>query len=664
MPSSGSRRIAPPSNKLVALVSFRGKATATAGFVVCVAAILGVLSFAAATAAAEPVTASNDALRTGWYPDEPQLSPAAVAGGSFGQLFETPIEGQVYAQPLVSNGTLLVATEDNWIYGLDPASGAVKWSRNVGTPFLAAEIPGCTDLVPNVGVTGTPVIDPDTGTAYFYAKTYSPLTALPIWQLHAVNMAGGAEAPGFPVTISGNAENITHPKFDAKQELQRPALLLMNGVVYAGFGSHCDNRPYQGWLVGVSTAGQVRTMFATGPDGSAIWQAGGGLISDGTNQILFATGNSFGPTPPDSPTPPSDLGEAVARVQVGPTGATTTTDFFSPFNREELDELDLDLGSSAPTALPSNYFGTPAVPNLMLVGGKEHKIFVLDRDDLGGQGQGPGGTNGVVEQIENAHAVFGSMAVWPGQGGYVYVPGIGFGSGGGVEVLRYGTEGEKPKFTLVGQTPDPLAFGSGSPIVTSDGTTPGSAVVWVPRCPSSGTCEGSTLDAYRAVPAEGQAPIWQAPIGIAPKFGRPGVADGRVYVGTMDGRVIGFGLPSEPAGPAPGGGGGGNSTGEPGQGAPGGSSEPPRPGTRLTRASLRPAIGKATFRFASEPGAVFECRLLRTSKPAARNATPRFRRCASPKAYRHLRPGPYRFEVRAANATGPDRSPARRHFAF
>jgi outer membrane protein assembly factor BamB len=639
-------------------VSFRGKAAA--GFVACIAAILAALSFAGAAAAAEPVTASNDALRTGWYPDEPQLSPAAVAGGSFGKLFETPIEGQVYAQPLVSNGTLLVVTEDNWIYGLDPASGAVKWSKNVGTPFPAAEIPGCTDLVPNVGVTGTPVIDPDTGTAYFYAKTYSVLTSTSTWQLHAMSMANGVEPPGFPVTIDGNAENLTHPEFDAKQELQRPALLLLNGVVYAGFGSHCDSRPYQGWLVGVSTAGQVRTKWVTGPDGSAIWQAGGGLVSDDANQILFATGNSFGPTPPASPTPPSDLGEAVARVEIEPTsGAVTTTDFFSPFNREELDEQDLDLGSSAPTALPSS-FGTPAVPKLMLVGGKEHKIFVLNRDHLGGQGQGPLGTNGVVEQIENAQAVFGSMAVWPGQGGYVYVPGIGFGTGGGLEVLRYGTEGGQPKFTLVGQTPDPLGFGSGSPVVTSDGTTPGSAVVWVPDCPSSGNCEGSTLNAYRAVPAEGQAPIWQAPIGIAPKFGRPGIADGRVYVGTMDGRVIGFGLP--PATPTPAANAGGSSGGT-GQGAPGGAVATPRPQTKLTKVSLRPGSGRATFRFASEPGAVFECRLLRTSKPAAAT-TPRFRRCASPKAYPKLRPGSYRFEVRAANAAGPDQSPARRRFAF
>jgi hypothetical protein len=642
----------------------RIKGRAAGRFAFGIALALAVFSYAGVASAAAPVTASNDALRTGWYPDEPKLSPAALTGGSFGQIFETPIQGQVYAQPLVSNGTLLVLTEDNWIYGLDPATGAVKWSRNVGTPFVASEIPGCTDLVPNVGITGTPVIDPDTGIAYFYAKTYSA-PSTPIWQLHAVSMADGTEAPGFPVTISGSAENLSHPTFNAKQELQRPGLLLMNGVVYAGFGSHCDNQPYQGWLIGVSTGGQTRTLWATGPDGSAIWQSGGGLVSDGSGQILFATGNSFGPTPPDSATPPSDLGEAVARVQIGSAGAATTTDFFSPFNREELDERDLDLGSSAPTALPSQYFGTPTVPNLMLVGGKEHKIFVLNREHLGGQGQGAGGTNDVVQQIVNGNGVFGSMAVWPGQGGYVYVPGIG--TSGGVEVLQYGTEAGQPKFTLAGKTSDPLQFGSGSPIVTSDGTTAGSAVVWVPQCPKSGTCAGSTLNAYEAVPSSGKLSLlFKAPIGVTPKFGRPGVADGRVYVGTRDGRVIGFGGPSEPSNQQPGGNGSagaGTQTGAPQQ--PPGAAATTRPQTKLTGATLRPAAGRATFRFGSVAGTVFECRLRRTSKPGAKaSASARFRRCTSPKTYRQLGPGLYRFEVRAVGAVGPDPSPASRRFAF
>jgi outer membrane protein assembly factor BamB len=655
-------------------MGFRGKAAAS--FIVGVAVAFGLVAHAEAVGeAAAPVTASNDALRTGWYPDEPKLDPAIVGGGKFGQIFETPIHGQVYAQPLVADGTLLVVTEADRAYGLDPVTGAVKWEKQVGEPFPATELPGCTDMEPDIGITGTPVIDPETGIAYFYAKsqTESPKTVK--YQLHALSMANGEEQPGFPVTIGGESENLaSHVPFIPKQQLQRPGLLLMEGVVYAGFGSHCDYQPYQGWLVGISAStGQVRTMWATGPEGSAIWQGGGGLVSDGPGQILFATGNSFEPTPPNSPTPPEDLGEAVARVQIGPNGAATATDFFSPFNRQELDENDRDLGSSAPTALPSQYFGTNAVPNLMLVAGKERKVFVLDRDHLGGQGQGPGGHNDIVGEVPDANPVVGSMAVWPGEGGYVFIPGIG--DEGGLEILKYTPEGELPKFELVDRTSDPLGWGSGSPIVTSNGTTPGSAIVWEEQCPG-GACAGSTLDAYKVVPEEGEPPIWQAPIGIASKFGRPGVADGRVYVGTMDERVLGFGVPEPPPNEETGGDKGGTGEGE----TPGGDSgqgganqggsvqSPPAPGpsvpppwTKLKAVALDRAAGRATFRFASEPGADFECRLQRLP---GRGAPASFRPCPSPRTYRHLARGRYRFQVRAVNATGPDRSPAGRRFAL
>ncbi|HEY2478869.1 MAG TPA: PQQ-binding-like beta-propeller repeat protein [Solirubrobacterales bacterium] len=640
----------------------RGKAAAS--FIAGLAAMIGVLALAgAAGAAAEPVTASNDALRTGWYPDEPKLDPATVAGGKFGQIFETPVQGQVYAQPLVADGTLLVVTEKDRAYGLDPLTGAVKWERKVGDPFPSSELPGCTDMEPDVGITGTPVIDPETGIAYFYSKTYSESPKTATYQLRALRMADGEEAPGFPVTIGGEAENLSpHPEFVAKRQLQRPGLLLMDGVVYAGFGSHCDILPYQGWLVGVSTStAQVRTMWATSPLGSAIWQGGGGLVSDGPGQILFATGNSFvEPTPPPSPTPSEDLGESVGRVQIGPAGEATATDFFSPWNRQELDERDQDLGSSAPTALPSRYFGTEAVPNLMLVAGKDRKIFILNRDHLGGQGQSPTEKNDILGEIVNEHPVVGSMAVWPGEGGYVFVPGVG--ETGGLEILKYSPEGELPKFELIGKTSDPLTWGSGSPIVTSEGTTPGSAIVWEEQCPDFWPCAGSTLNAYKAVPEEGEPPLWQAPIGIASKFGRPGVADGRIYVGTLDERVIGFGVATAPPPNQEVTGGGGTGQAGPGPSTP---TATPRPWTKLKTVSLHRAAGRVTFRFASEAGAGFECRLQRIPRTSAHSPAPApFRRCASPRTYRHLAHGRYRFQVRAVNAAGPDRSPAGRRFTL
>ena len=184
--------------------------------------------------------------------------------------------------------------------------------------------------------------------------------------MYAINLANGEKEPGFPVQISGSAQNLPGVNFEPTHQLQRPALLLMNGVVYAAFGSLCDTQPYQGWIVGVSIAGpstgQIKAMWATAEEGAAIWQAGGGLISDGEGRIFFASGN--GPSPPAGPgssPPEGSLGESVARVAVQHDGTLKAEDFFSPFNNTELSENDLDLGSGAPLGLPSQ-FGTEAIP--------------------------------------------------------------------------------------------------------------------------------------------------------------------------------------------------------------------------------------------------------------------------------------------------------------
>jgi iron transport multicopper oxidase len=331
--------------------------TRCAAPLVALAFTVVVLIFAAPAFATElPVTAAAESLRTSWYPDEPHLTPQLLEEeGGFAQNFEVPVQGQVYAQLLVSAGTLFVATEDNWIYGIDSETGEVRWERNVGIPWNSADI-GCEDLAPHVGVTGTPVIDPSTNTAYFFAKGYETSESGPAeWKLHAVDLATGDERAGFPVTIAGEAENLP-VTFDPTHQLQRPALLLMNGVVYAGFGGHCDITPFHGWIVGVSTSGQIKTMWATteaGHNGAAIWMGGGGIASGQEGQLLFATGNSWSPPKgPGSQPHEGHLGDSVIRAQVEPDGTLKPKDFFAPYNSEELDLQDLDLGSSAPLSLP------------------------------------------------------------------------------------------------------------------------------------------------------------------------------------------------------------------------------------------------------------------------------------------------------------------------
>ncbi|HEX4838654.1 MAG TPA: PQQ-binding-like beta-propeller repeat protein, partial [Solirubrobacteraceae bacterium] len=518
------------------------------------------LSIAVAPAFGEIVTQDSESMRSGWYPNEPLLSQATLGGGTFGQIFKTPVQGQVYAQPLVANGKVFVATNDDWIYGLDPQTGEVLWHRSVGPPENVADEPGggwCPNPTPHIGILGTPVIDSASNVAYFVAKTYVPSVSgsKTAFYMHAVDLANGQEQPNFPVLISGSAENLPSVQFEADYSLQRPGLLLMNGVVYAGFGSICDIAPFHGWVVGVSTTGHQTALWTTSPLGGSIWQSGGALVSDGPGRIIFSTGNSStfdgGGAPPKGPgsAPPSGLAESVVKVGVQPNGSLKAEDFFSPVNNVELDQNDTDLGSSAPMALPSQYFGTPNIPHLLVQDGKEGIVFLLNRDNLGGMGQGPGNSDQVVQWLGPNGGVWDAMASWPGDGGYVYIINVNeeFSGQGNLRAYKYSVnEGGNPAFALAASSPGLFAFGSGSPVVTSDGTTAGSGVVWTTLC-AAGSCEGeSELRAYAAVPGNHASPpsnelvqLWSAQIGEANKFSAPGVGENRIYVGTHDQNIIG-----------------------------------------------------------------------------------------------------------------------------
>ena len=254
------------------------------------------------------------------------------------------------AQPLVYSGKVLVVTESNNLYLLDAVTGAITNHRALGPAFNAAGVLGCGDITPTVGVTGTPVIDASTSTAYFFSKSDAG-----VWTLHAVDATNLAERAGFPVTVGGTAQNEPAQTFNAQAELQRTGLLLMNGVVYAGFGSHCDIGPYRGWIVGITTAGRMTTLFSKvrglGPDGhgAGVWMSGAGLMSDGPGQILFSTGNGYTPnaypTPIPTNTDPGPLFEAVARLTVQADGSLKTTDAFIPFNYNDLDSVNAELGA-------------------------------------------------------------------------------------------------------------------------------------------------------------------------------------------------------------------------------------------------------------------------------------------------------------------------------
>jgi hypothetical protein len=491
------------------------------------------------------ITQAADETRVGWYPDQPLLDPATVGSANFGRLFKTQLQPgfsqEVLAQPLVVGGKVLVVTEANNLYLVDALTGAVTNSRSLGPGFDAQPL-GCGDVVPTIGITGTPVVDVTTNTAYFYSKSSAGA-----WTFHAVSTADLSERAGFPVTISGTAQNDPTVTFNPAYEGQRPGLLLMNGVVYAGFGSQCDVALFRGWIVGVTTSGVIRTMFTTvanAPNvtkGNGIWGSGAGLSTDAPGQILFATGNGYGnpyTNPLPGNLPPSDFTNAVGRVVLQADNSLKITDFFAPYNDVSLSGGNLDLSGGGVVVLPSQ-FGTSAIPHLAIAAGKGGTLHLLNRDHLGGFQQGPNGTDATLASIPLGGSTFSRPSAWPAEGGYVYVTVNGGTSttGFNFQVFNYGTDAKgNPTLTLAGKAPDDVGAYSGSPIVTSNGMNPGSALVWM----TSLTAE---LRVYDAVPVNGVLNVrfrdWYG--GNEAKFTTPGVGAGAVYVGTADGYLVGWG---------------------------------------------------------------------------------------------------------------------------
>jgi hypothetical protein len=533
---------------------------------VSIVCLLTLLATAAQASASEEVfgsslTNSGGDLRTGWYPNEPTLTPELLEGGTFGQLWTTPVEGQVYAQPLLDDGTLFVATEQNNLYGLNPATGAQEWTKNLGESWNPGEI-SCADLSPKVGVTATPVIDQETNIAYLTYKTYrekevepGKTVKEPEWFMDAVSVATGAQEPGFPVLLNGTAQNAPGQAFEPKTQLQRPGLLLMGGVVYAAFGSDCDTVPWQGWVFGVSTEGAIKARWVADESGSGagIWQSGAGITSDGPGTMLVSTGNGGAPsTPTPGDKPPANLGESIVRLDVQPNGSLKAVDFFAPYNATYLDTWDADFASGGVTGLPNEYFGSPSIPHVAVAVGKDGYVYLLNRDNLGGIGQGPSDSDDVVQRIGPYGGVWSRPGVWPGEGGWVYIPTASggtsaAGSSGNLRVYQYGlSSGGAPTLSLQGTSAEAFGFSSSAPVITSDETISDSALVWIVWTPN-GSGEGAQLRAYKPIPVNGEpVMLWSAPIGTSAKFATPGVGAGRLYVGTRDGHVIAFGSPVTP----------------------------------------------------------------------------------------------------------------------
>lgn len=303
-------------------------------------------------------TYDHDVLRTATDPDSASPVTPAPAWSADAQL-----DGQVFSQPLVYGSRVYVATENDTIYALDAATGAVVWQRSVGTPVPAGNLP-CGDIAPTVGITSTPAIDPTAGRIYAVADTLAG--GIVQHQLIALDLSSGDPVAGFPVAVDP-------PGADPKALLQRGSLALDGGRVIIPYGgNNGDCGTYHGWLVSAAENGGTPLRFlevdpGVGEHGGAIWGAGDGPSLDLAGHLFVSTGNGFGSTTPD-------LQESV--LELDPS-LNLLAHWTAP-NWQALDQSDLDLGSTEPLPLPDG---------LLFAVGKDGVGRLLSSSALGTTGQ-------------------------------------------------------------------------------------------------------------------------------------------------------------------------------------------------------------------------------------------------------------------------------------
>jgi hypothetical protein len=413
-----------------------------------------------------------DNYRTGWNQNESVLTPANVTKATFGLLQTVALDDQVDAQPLVVPGVVItagnnqgthdvvyVATEHNTVYAIDAHTGTVLLNPNFGTPVTWPL--GCNNNGPSVGINSTPVIDPASNT--LYVMIYTQDKTGPAYRLHALDL-GSLTDKVTPQVVSASERlnNGTTFNFNAAYQRQRPALLLANGSVYAGFGSFCDfaANVSRGWLLGW-TAGsltpfpsnQLNDLQATNRDTfflSSIWMSGYGPAADDAGNILFVTGNSDSNTY-DGVT---NIQESVVKVSNTLNGVI---DLFTPDNQVSLDQEDGDFGSGGVMVLPDQSGSTP---HLAVAAGKDGNMYFMNEDSLGGYSPSK----------NNVLGTYQIGGCWCGQSYYVDpVDGLGrvVSSGGSlVEVWKVQTS-PQPALTrvslsasLTGNAQDPGFFTS------------------------------------------------------------------------------------------------------------------------------------------------------------------------------------------------------------
>ena len=520
-------------------------------------------------------TYHNDLYRDGANTKEYALTPANVNTAAFGKLFSCAVDGAIYAQPLwIANVTIggakhnviIVATQHDSVYAFDSDASPCMtlWHFSMldaahgGTtgevPVPSAHIGGLVgsgygDIEAEVGITGTPAIDAATNTVYVVSKSVIPAGPTFFQRLHALDITTGGEKfnGNKPALITasvpgdGDGSSGGNVPFNAQTEHQRAGLALVNGIVYVAWASHEDTNPYHGWVIGYRASDLTQTTaLNTTPKAigtitysrGGIWMGGGALAADASN-LYFTTGNGTW----DGVNNFSD-----SFVRVGTSGGLSVKDWFTPSNQATLDVNDTDLGSGAAVLVD-----LPTVPASQLVigGGKEGRIYVLNRGSLG---HFTSNDSGVLQSFPASNGIFGTPAFWQNK---MYFAAMG-------DTLKMFTmDPTMARFlplagpSATSQSSNTYAFPGATPAISAVGS--GNGIVWAldnsQYCTNqSRGCGPAVLHAYDATNLmtelwnSAQAPAIRDKAGNAVKFTVPTVANGKVYVGTRGSDTVTSGI--------------------------------------------------------------------------------------------------------------------------
>jgi len=487
-------------------------------------------------------TYHNDNARTGQNLQETILKPGNVNKTLFGKLFSVAVDGAIYGQPLYLpkvtvagkgvHNVVFAATQHDSVYAFDAdsnsgANAQPLWHRSFINPaqginVVSSSNVACSDLTPEIGITSTPVIDTSSNTMFVVVRTRE--NAQYVQRLHALDVASGAEKFSGPRVISGKVvgKNGTIT-FNPLRQNQRAGLVLTNGKVYIAWASHCDNGPYSGWIM----AYDARTLAQVGiwnsvPNGSdaGIWLSGAAPAADSSGNVYVSTGNGTFDANVGGP----DYGDSIVKLGPPTSGKLPVIDYFTPFNQSALNNGDTDLGSGGIMLIPTQPAGSPH-PQMLIQGGKEGTLYILDRTKMGHFHAGS--DSQIIQSMPGNSAFFGTPAWWNNT---IYVGA----KNGNMKALVY--DKVSGQLSSSGsRTVTFFGFPSSTPSISANGTSNG--ILWVLQNDAAGSQGPAVLHAYNATNIatelynSKQLATRDNP-GPAVKFTVPTVSNGKVYVGT------------------------------------------------------------------------------------------------------------------------------------